>query len=58
MSHAPGDPVHTCHAECPCHTGGEPRQDFIAVEGSLIPALYLAALLRDLDVPGEDGGPR
>jgi hypothetical protein len=23
--------IHTCHAECPCHTGGEPMPDFIAI---------------------------
>jgi hypothetical protein len=33
------DDIHTCSAECPCQTGGEPRPDFIAVEGSLLPAL-------------------
>jgi hypothetical protein len=21
--------IHTCHAECPCQTGGQPRPDFI-----------------------------
>lgn len=31
--------VHTCHAECPCHTGGKPRPDFIKAEGSLLPGL-------------------
>lgn len=20
---------HTCHADCPCHTGGQPTPDFI-----------------------------
>lgn len=23
--------VHTCHAECPCQTGGEPMSDFLAM---------------------------
>ena len=27
--------VHTCHAECPCQTGGEPRPDFLPVEGAI-----------------------
>ena len=53
-----GDPVHTCSERCPCQTGGEPRPDFIVVEGSPIPALFLAAALRDRDVQGEDGGPQ
>ena len=31
---APHDGVHTCHAECPCHAGGEPVPDF---EESAVP---------------------
>lgn len=31
--------VHTCHAECPCQTGGEPRPDFLPIERSLLPGL-------------------
>lgn len=27
--------VHSCHSECPCHTGGEPAPDFISPVGSL-----------------------
>lgn len=29
------DSVHTCHDECPCHTGGEPTPDFLPVEGAV-----------------------
>ena len=39
--------VHTCHAECPCQTGGEPTPDFLAVEGSLLPRLWIMAQLRE-----------
>jgi hypothetical protein len=36
--------VHTCHAECPCQSGGEPTPDFLRVEASLVPWLaYLHA---------------
>lgn len=34
-----GDPVHTCHADCPCQTGGAPRPDFLPVEGGLLAGL-------------------
>lgn len=27
--------VHTCHSQCPCHTGGEPMTDFLPVESFL-----------------------
>lgn len=30
------DDVHTCHAECPCQTGGEPPPDFLPVEGAAV----------------------
>ena len=26
-AHTPA--IHTCHAECPCHTGGKPLGDFV-----------------------------
>ncbi len=29
-AHTP--PIHTCHAQCPCHTGGTPAGDFIGDE--------------------------
>jgi hypothetical protein len=38
--------VHTCHSECPCRTGGEPMRDFLPVEGSLLPGLFMLARLR------------
>lgn len=25
--------MHTCHAECPCHNGGQPVPDFVEAEG-------------------------
>lgn len=27
--------VHTCHDECPCHTGGKPAPDFLPVERAI-----------------------
>jgi hypothetical protein len=33
--------VHTCHADCPCHHGGEPRQDFLPNEGAVLLMLQL-----------------
>lgn len=42
--------VHTCHAECPCQSGGEPRPDFIAAERCLpIPGFgrFVAAAVAD-----------
>lgn len=38
--------VHTCHAECPCQTSGEPPKDFLPIEGSLLPGLLAMARLR------------
>lgn len=38
-----GEQVHTCHAECPCHTGGEPAPDFTPGETR---SSYLDALER------------
>lgn len=40
------DRLHTCHAECPCHTGGEPTPDFLPIEGSLMPGLSALARQR------------
>lgn len=37
--------VHTCHAECPCHTGGEPVPDFLPVGGALSRYTYLFTVL-------------
>lgn len=39
--------VHTCHAECPCQTGGEPTPDFLPVEEA-VPRIGWYAYLLDL----------
>jgi hypothetical protein len=53
--------IHTCSAECPCQTGGEPTPDFLPVEGASvwmmlslgIPASEVAEAVMDARRRGE-----
>ena len=47
------DRVHTCHAECPCHHGGQPRPDFLPVEGSLLALYGVESAARLLEAQGQ-----
>lgn len=41
---------HSCHDECPCHTGGEPHADFAQTDP--LPLATLANTLRQQHHPG------
>ena len=47
------DRVHTCHADCPCQHGGEPRPDFLPAEGSLLAFYGVASAARLLEAQGQ-----
>ncbi len=42
--------AHTCHAECPCHTGGTPAPDF---EAAVCPKCDGEGSIFFLHVPGD-----
>lgn len=50
--------VHTCHAECPCHAGGEPTPDFVDTPGPLERATLRSRDRAGLASPDTSGKPR